>query len=317
MGGCDAQPMQDARKLEHHDDNASSVARIPERAEFYCDFSGDTEGMAYELLHPITADLRLARQLADIADEISMDYFRRRDLGVYVKEDRTHVTDGDRKVEQVLRAKLAEERPSDSVLGEEFGTEGKSRRQWIIDPIDGTANFMRGVPIWATLIALVIDGKPEVGVVSAPALNRRWWGATGHGAYLDDDLADSDTATDRRIHVSGVNRLENGQFSYGSMQYWLQADQLSPIVEFNERMWRSRAIGDFWPYMLVAEGSFEVACEIDLQPYDMAALVPIIEEAGGQFTSIDGQAGPWHGSALATNGALHEESLAVFRAHAK
>ncbi|QUY61892.1 Histidinol-phosphatase [Gulosibacter molinativorax] len=279
--------------------------------------AGDTEDMAYELLHSITADLRLARQLADIADEISMDYFKRRDLGVYVKEDRTHVTDGDRAVEEAIRAKLAQERPSDSVYGEEFGTEGSSRRQWIIDPIDGTANFMRGVPIWATLISLVIDGRPEVGVVSAPALNRRWWGATGHGAYLDDDLADSDTATDRRIQVSGVGRLEEGQFSYGSMQYWLQVGKLAPIVEFNERMWRSRAIGDFWPYMLVAEGSVEVACEIDLQPYDMAALVPIIEEAGGTFTSIDGKEGPWHGSVLATNGILHDEALAIFRAHEK
>ncbi|SJM57424.1 inositol monophosphatase family protein [Gulosibacter sp. 10] len=268
--------------------------------------------MAVELLHPITADLRLARQLADIADEISMDYFRRRDLGVYVKEDRTHVTDGDRNVEQALRAKLAEERPSDSVFGEEYGSEGNSRRQWIIDPIDGTANFMRGVPIWATLISLVIDGRPEVGVVSAPALNRRWWGATGHGAYLDDDLADSDTATDRRIHVSGVETLEDGQLSYGSMQYWMEIDRLEPIVELNDRMWRSRSIGDFWPYMLVAEGSFEVACEVGLQPYDMAALIPVIEEAGGQFTSIEGKEGPWHGSALATNANVHEAALEVF-----
>lgn len=271
--------------------------------------------MALELLHPITADLRLARQLADIADRVSMEYFNARDFGVYVKEDRTHVTDGDRAVEQAIRAKLAEERPSDSVYGEEFGTEGRSRRQWIIDPIDGTANFMRGVPIWATLIALVIDGKPEVGVVSAPALNRRWWGATGLGAYLDDDLADSDTATDRRIEVSAVSRLMDAQFSYGSLQYWLQNDRLAPIVECCETVWRSRAIGDFWPYMLVAEGAFDIACELDLEPYDMAALVPIIEEAGGRFSAVDGSEGPWHGSALATNGLLHDETLDIFARH--
>lgn len=271
--------------------------------------------MALELLHPITADLRLARQLADIADRVSMEYFNARDLGVYVKEDRTHVTDGDRAVEQAIRAKLAEERPSDSVYGEEFGTEGRSRRQWIIDPIDGTANFMRGVPIWATLISLVIDGKPEVGVVSAPALNRRWWGATGLGAYLDDDLADSDTATDRRIEVSAVSRLIDAQFSYGSLQYWLQNDRLAPIVECCETVWRSRAIGDFWPYMLVAEGAFDIACELDLEPYDMAALVPIIEEAGGRFSAVDGSEGPWHGSALATNGLLHDETLDIFARH--
>lgn len=164
--------------------------------------------MATELLHPLSSDLRLARELADIADAISMKHFNSRSLGVYEKEDRTPVTDADRAVEQALRARLAETRPSDSILGEEYGSQGTSRRQWIIDPIDGTANFMRGIPIWATLISLVIDGVPEVGVVSAPGLNRRWWGATGQGAYLDDDLSDSDVATDRRIQVSAVDELE-------------------------------------------------------------------------------------------------------------
>jgi histidinol-phosphatase len=230
---------------------------------------------------------------------------------VYLKEDRTHVTDGDRAVEQAIRERLATERPSDSVYGEEFGTEGTSKRQWIIDPIDGTANFMRGVPIWATLIALVVDGTPEVGVVSAPALNRRWWGATGLGAYLDDDLADSDTATDRRIEVSGVESLADAQVSYGSLKYWQEEGRVEPILELNERAWRSRTVGDFWPYMLVAEGAYEIACEVGLQPYDMAALVPIVEEAGGTFTSVDGRPGPWHGSALATNGELHDEARRI------
>ncbi|WP_125106104.1 MULTISPECIES: inositol monophosphatase family protein [Gulosibacter] len=269
--------------------------------------------MALELLHPITADLRLARQLADLADEISMRYFTARDLGVYVKEDRTHVTDGDRAVERAIRQRLEQERPSDSVFGEEYGTQGTSRRQWIIDPIDGTANFMRGVPIWATLISLVIDGRPEVGVVSAPALNRRWWGATGLGAYLDDDLADSNTATDRRIEVSGVESFDKAQISYGSLKYWQEEASVEPILELNKRAWRSRTVGDFWPYMLVAEGAFDLACEVGLQPYDLAALVPIIVEAGGTFTAIDGAEGPWHGTALATNGLLHEAALALFR----
>ena len=269
--------------------------------------------MALALLHPITADLRLARQLADLADEISMRHYGARDFGVYLKEDRTHVTDADRAVEQAIRERLAQERPSDGIYGEEYGVEGSTKRQWIIDPIDGTANFMRGVPIWATLIALAVEGHPVVGVVSAPALNRRWWAAQGLGAYMDDDLSDSNTATDRRVEVSGVERLEDGQINYGSMKYWMDEDRLEPIVELNRRAWRSRTIGEFWPYMLVAEGAFEVSCELGLQPYDMAAIIPIIEEAGGTFTSVDGKPGPWDGSALATNGFVHGEVLEVLR----
>lgn len=274
---------------------------------------GDTGAMAYELLHPITADLRLARQLADLADEVSMRFFNSRDLGVYLKEDRTHVTDGDREVERVIREKLADARPSDAFYGEESGRDGNSRRQWVIDPVDGTANFMRGVPIWATLIALVVDGHPQVGVVSAPALNRRWWGATGLGAYLDDDLSDSDTATDRRIEVSGITKLSEGQINYGSLKYWQDINRVEPILQLNERAWRSRTIGDFWPYMLVAEGAFEASCEVDLAPYDMAALIPIIEEAGGTFTSVDGEPGCWGSSAVATNGLVHDEVLRVLQ----
>lgn len=267
--------------------------------------------MATEILHPISSDLRLARELADLADGISMQHFLARDFGVYLKEDRTHVTDADRAVEQALRTRLADARPSDSIFGEEFGTQGASRRQWIIDPIDGTANYMRGVPIWATLIGLVVDGIPEVGVVSAPALNRRWWGATGHGSYIDDDLSDSNTATDRRIQVSGVSRLEDATLSYNSLKGWDEAGRLDPLIDLSRRVARTRAVGEFWSYMLVAEGSCDVAGEYDLKPYDMAALEPIVREAGGRFSSLDGQDGPWHGSALATNGDLHDEVLAI------
>lgn len=267
--------------------------------------------MATELLHPISSDLRLARELADLADRVSMKHFQSRDLGIYVKEDRTPVTDADRAVEAALRERLAQARPSDSFFGEESGRSGESRRQWIIDPIDGTANFMRGIPVWATLIALVVDGHPEVGVVSAPALNRRWWGATGHGAYMDDDLSDSNTATDRRIEVSGVDVLENASISYNSLKGWDEAGRLAELVSLEREVWRTRAYGEFWSYMLVAEGALEAAGEFDLQPYDMAAIVPIIAEAGGRFTSVDGEDGPWHGSALATNGILHDDFLAA------
>lgn len=267
--------------------------------------------MAIELLHPISADLRLARELADLADAVSLPRFRQRDFGVYVKEDRTHVTDADRAVEQALRERLEQARPSDAFFGEETGRSGESRRQWIIDPIDGTANFMRGVPVWATLIALVVDGHPEVGVVSAPALDRRWWAASGHGAYIDDDLTDTNTATDRRIEVSAVDALERASLSYNSLKGWDEEGRLAELVGLEREVWRTRAYGEFWSYMLVAEGAVEIAGEWDLQPYDMAAIVPIVSEAGGRFTSIDGEEGPWHGSALATNGLLHDAALAA------
>lgn len=267
--------------------------------------------MATQLLHPITADLRLARQLADVADAVSMSYFRSRDFQVERKADASFVTDADRAVERALRDRLAQERPSDGILGEEFGTEGQAARQWILDPIDGTASFLRGIPIWATLIGLAVDGKVEVGVVSAPALNRRWWAASGLGAYLDDDLADENTATDRRIQVSEVATLASAQVAYGSLKYWQEIDRVEPILELNRRAYRSQTIGDFWPYMLVAEGATEVACEVGVQPYDIAALIPIVQEAGGMLTAVNGTEGPWHGSMLATNGLLHDEVRAI------
>lgn len=269
--------------------------------------------MATELLHPISSDLRLARELADLADSVSMQHVRSRELGMYVKEDHTPVTDADRAVEATIRERLTQARPSDAFFGEESGRYGESRRQWIIDPIDGTANFMRGIPVWATLIALVVDGHPEVGVVSAPALNRRWWGATGLGAYMDDDLSDSNTATDRRIDVSGVESLDQASISYNSLKGWDEAGRLAELVNLERQVWRTRAYGEFWSYMLVAEGSLEAAGEFDLQPYDMAAIVPIIAEAGGRFTSVDGEEGPWHGSALASNGILHDELIERLR----
>ena len=173
---------------------------------------------------------------------------------------------------------------------------------------------MRGVPIWATLIALLEDGVPIVGAISAPALDRRWWGATGQGAYLDDDLSDSDVATDRRIQVSAVDELERASLSYNSLKGWDEAGRSAQLLEFSRAIWRTRAVGEVWSYMLVAEGALEIAGEFDLQPYDMAAIVPIVVEAGGTFTSMDGEEGPWHGSALATNGLLHQQALEALAA---
>ncbi|WP_368499477.1 inositol monophosphatase [Herbiconiux sp. A18JL235] len=264
--------------------------------------------------HTADADLDLALRLADLADGISRSRFRAFDLHVVAKPDRTPVTDADRAVEEALRALLAEERPHDGLLGEEFGEragdEGASTRQWIIDPIDGTANYMRGVPVWATLIALAVDGAPVVGVVSAPALGRRWWAAKGLGAFTTDALDDR-TDAPVRLRASGISELADASISYNSLKGWDEAGRLDELTALSRAVWRTRAYGEMWSYMMVAEGQLEVAAEFDLQPYDMAALVPIVEEAGGRFSSVDGVPGVWAGSALASNGLLHDAVLGI------
>lgn len=263
-------------------------------------------------------DLALALRLADAADAISVERFRSTDLHVTVKPDRTPVTDADQAVERALREIVARERPGDVVLGEEYGdaaapddaaardaaddADGSARagRQWIVDPIDGTANFLRGVPVWATLVALVVDGEPLVGVVSAPALGRRWWASRGAGAF-------SDESPTTPLRVSGVRDLADASLSYNGLEYWREGGRLDQLLALTERVWRTRAYGEFWSYCMVAEGVLDVAGEDGLAPWDMAAVQVVVEEAGGAFTSLDGAPGPWHGSALATNGVLHDE----------
>ena len=253
-------------------------------------------------------DLALAHVLADTADSIAMARFRAQDLRVTAKPDLTPVTDADTAVEKALRATLSRTRPRDGVLGEEYGASvaaaGPSQRQWVIDPIDGTKNFVRGVPIWATLVALMDGNEPVVGMVSAPALNRRWWAAKGLGAY-----AGRHTSTAAAIHVSGVSRLPDASFCYSSLNGWEQAGRLDAILEITRRAWRSRAYGDFYGYMLVAEGAVDVMVEPELSLWDLAALVPIVTEAGGTFTDLGGRPGPGGGSAVATNGKLHTEII--------
>ena len=256
--------------------------------------------------HSIADDLSLALALAGDADLISLDRFAALDLVVTAKPDRTPVTDADQAVERSIRSGIEAARPGDSILGEEYGTQGSGSRQWIIDPIDGTANFLRGVPIWGTLISLAIDGVPVVGVVSAPALGKRWWAATGHGAW---GARTGEQAT--RLEVSRVNELENASISYNSIQGWDQAGRLDGVVALTREVWRARAIGDMWAYMLLAEGSLDLVTELDLKPYDMAALIPIVEEAGGRFSAVSGERGPWHGTALASNGRVHDAALAM------
>lgn len=252
-------------------------------------------------------DLRLALELADLADEISLARFRAVDLEVSTKPDRTPVTEADLAVERAIRDRLAQARPDDGILGEEFGTEGDATRQWIIDPIDGTANFLRGVPVWATLIALAIDGVPVVGVVASPAMGRRWWAVTGAGAWTTD----APGGAPRRIGVSQVAELADASLSFQSIAQWRDAGYLEPLLALAERTWRDRAYGDAWSYMLVAEGLVDIAGEFDVKVWDLAAIVPVVEEAGGRFTSITGEPGPRHGNAIATNGRLHDTVLGV------
>ncbi|TFC44858.1 histidinol-phosphatase [Cryobacterium sp. TMT2-10] len=267
--------------------------------------------MTEPLIYSLDDDLVLAAELADLADAISRDRFHAMDLVVSTKPDRTPVTDADQAVERAIRTHLAERRPTDGILGEEFGTEGSTIRQWIIDPIDGTAGFMRGIPVWGTLISLAIDGVPMLGMVSAPALGKRWWARTGGGAWMTDERTPG--AAPVRLQVSGVTELADASLSYNSIQQWDVAGHLDALVALTRQVWRTRAYGDMWSYMLLAEGLIDIAAEYDLQPYDMAALAPIVQEAGGRFTSADGRPGPWHGSALATNGLLHEATLRALR----
>lgn len=262
----------------------------------------------------IQSDLRLARDLADMADAVSLDRFRANDLLVTMKPDMTHVTDADRAVEAAIRGGLADSRPADGILGEEFGggTDDAQHRQWIIDPIDGTANYVRGIPVWATLISLAVDGVPVLGVVSAPALRQRWWGAAGQGAWASEFVSPTERR-ERRIFVSGVTELGDASLSYNSLKGWDDAGRLNDLVRLSREVWRTRAYGEMWSYMMVAEGLVDIAGEFDLKPWDLAALAPIVQEAGGRFTAVTGEDGPWHGSALATNGVLHDAVIRALR----
>ncbi|MGL5851180.1 MAG: histidinol-phosphatase [Phycicoccus sp.] len=249
-------------------------------------------------------DLRLAHVLADAVERLTVARFRSEDLVVETKPDLTLVSDADRQAEELLRAQLSRTRPRDAVIGEELPPTGSSRRQWVVDPIDGTHNFVRGVPVWATLIALVDDGVPVMGLVAAPALGRRWWAAQGSGAWAGRSLTSA-----KRIAVSEVSRLDHASLSLSSVGSWDKVGRLSSVLDLARDCWRERAYGDFWSYMLLAEGAVDIAAEPELSLHDMAALVPVVTEAGGRFTSLDGVVGPFGGNALATNGVLHDEVL--------
>ena len=265
----------------------------------------------------LTDDLALAHALADLADAISLDRYQAQDLVVINKPDNTPVTDADRAVETAIREALATHRHTDGLVGEEFGSDkGTSGRYWVIDPIDGTKNFMRGVPTWATLIALVqVDssGAEEVvvGIASAPALARRWSAAKGHGAFVRfnsgnvEDVSEEfdSNSSEKKLSVSKVSALSDASISYSDFVGW--GNRLEPFQKMLATAWRTRGIGDFWSHMLVAEGAVDVAIEPKLAVWDMAALDIIVREAGGIFTNTAGQSGPFGGSGVSTNGLLH------------
>ena len=229
-----------------------------------------------------------------------MSRFRAEDLHIARKSDTTHVTEADHATEVLLREGIQAARPGDAVLGEEFGIEGSGRRRWILDPIDGTASYVRGFPIWGTLIALEEDGELTVGVVSAPALHARWYAARGEGAF----------ANDRRIHVSGVANLADAQLCYSDIKSWTTyRTSAQPMIDLLHSVWRTRGVGDFLQHMLVAEGAADVAAEPIVNLWDLAPLLVIVEEAGGRFTNLEGERTADGGSAVSSNGLLHDEVL--------
>jgi len=255
-------------------------------------------------------DLALALELADLADEITLARFRADDLVVETKPDLTPVSEADRAVEQAMRERLADERPGDSIVGEEYGAVAGGARRWIVDPIDGTKGYVRGMPVWATLLALEESGSTTAGVVSAPALGRRWWAARGTGAFT----LDGPGGEPRRLRVSGVRELADAQLCFGGLEDWHKLGRMDALLELGSRCWRTRGFGDFWQYMLVAEGAAELCCDPLVSLWDLAAPRVIVEEAGGRFTDLTWSARPAGASGLASNGLLHDAARAILEA---
>jgi histidinol-phosphatase len=257
----------------------------------------------------VAEDLNVALELADVADRITLARFRADDLVVETKPDLTPVSEADTAVERAVREMLAEVRPGDSVVGEEYGdsTAPDSSRRWIIDPIDGTKSYVRGIPLWATLLALHEDGEATAAVVSAPALQRRWWASAGNGAFVADGLS----SEPRRLRVSAISTLGDSHLSYADLVDWRGIGRLDAVLELIQSCWRSRSLGDFWAYMLLAEGAIEIGLDPLASLWDLAAPQLIVEEAGGRFTDLGGVRTADGGDAIATNGLVHDAACAI------
>jgi histidinol-phosphatase len=259
----------------------------------------------------VADDLSLALELADLADAITLGRYRADDLAIETKPDLTPVTEADRRAEEAIRERLASVRPGDGVLGEELGgpESADGSRRWILDPIDGTKNYVRGIPVWATLLALESGGQLVVGVVSAPALGRRWWATRGAGAFAQDGLSERP----RPLAVSAVRELGDAQLCFSGLAGWDQSVGLDALMSLARACWRTRGFGDFWSYMLVAEGAAEIACEPEVSLWDLAGPRVVVEEAGGRFSDLAGVPTAAGGNALATNGLLHDAALEHLR----
>lgn len=251
----------------------------------------------------MNADLQLALELADAADAITLRHFQSTTLAVRTKVDLSPVSEADEAVERMIRERLAAARPDDGILGEEYGTSGTASRRWIIDPIDGTKNYVRGIPVYATLIGLADGDALLAGVVSAPAMSRRWWASRGEGAFCNG----------RRLHVSRITTLADAHLGYDEVPDFDKHGMTEGLLRLARSCTRSRGFGDFWIHMLVAEGAIEIAVEPAVAAWDMAAVQIIVEEAGGRFSDLAGNARFDGGSALSTNGPLHDEVLEFFR----
>ncbi|MEU4311006.1 inositol monophosphatase family protein [Nocardia sp. NPDC024068] len=254
-------------------------------------------------------DLRFAHVIADTADAASMDRFKALGPVVDTRPDMALLREAETGVEKVIRGQLQRARPRDAALSEGEGLEGTGPRCWVVDAIDGLENFARGVPVWATQLSLLEaseDGyRPVLGIVSAPALGRRWWAATGHGAFTGRSLSSAS-----RLRVSGVSKLPDASLAYSTLIGWEEQGRLNGFLALSRAVWRTRGYGDFWPYMMVAEGVVDLCADPAVSPGDMAANAVIVTEAGGAFTGLDGNPGPLSGNAAASNGLLHDEMLA-------
>src|SRR5580658_8096238 len=316
-GACCAAARASTPPLRPRTTSPSRPSQPPAMWTAQGDSPGEAEsgtGMANERPLPLPfagmagfdGDLGFAHVLADAADDITMRRFRSLDLRVEAKPDQTPVSDADLAVEESLRNVLSRARPRDAMLGEEYGRTGSGVRCWVIDPIDGTKNFVRGVPVWATLIGLMDEDEVIAGVVTAPALGRRWWAARDGGAWTGRSMTKASAC-----RVSQVSSLSDASLSFSGLSSWERAGRLPELLGLSRKVWRTRAYGDFWSHVLVAEGAIDISAENEATLWDLAALQIIVEEAGGAFTDLAGVPRPDRGSAVCTNGLLHQEVLSL------